>query len=278
MVLHDIRVCPTYVINLDRRSDRWEEFSKQETLKQFTKLQRYSAVDGSKLNVFDDKRISLHTRQNIIRNYRRSHYEINTLGAIGASLSHIGIWKQFLESDAEHVVVFEDDTLILEKDLFLIDKLIPKLPKEWDMWLLGTHKWMFDGSPMTVDKKGWWKAKAFTGAHAYVLSRRGAMLLLEEPFPIETHIEFYICAVSQIKGLNMIRHPLLRMSFAMEFSKENDSDTFDDRLSCPVCYIPDNYSMSMFMFQRYGYTSYAISAIMVGIVGYGTWKLLLNKN
>ena len=276
MVLDDIRVHPTYVINLDRRPDRWEEFAEQPMLKEFLKLQRFSAVDGSKLDVFDDKRISLHTRQNIIRNYRRSHYEINTLGAIGASLSHISIWKKLLDSDSEYVVVFEDDTLVLEKDMFLIDKLIPTLPAEWDMWLLGTHKWMFDGVPMTADKKDWWKAKAFTGAHAYVLSRRGAALLLEEPFPIETHIEFYICAVAQIKGLKMIRHPSLRMPFSMEFKKENDSDTFDSRLSCPVCYIPDNYARSMYMFKRNGYPAYAVSALAVAIVGYGLWKMLRN--
>lgn len=273
MVLEDIRTCPTYVINLDRRKDRWDEFSSQPTLKEFTKLDRFSAVDGSKLDPYTDKRISIHTRMNIVNNYRRSHFEINTLGAIGASLSHIGIWKKFLESDSEYVVVFEDDTVVTEKDMFLVDKLVRTLPKEWDMWLLGTHKWMFKGLPITEDAKGWWKTSQFTGAHAYVLSRRGAKLLLEEPLPIETHIEFYITAIAKLKGLVIVRHPGLRIGYKMEYTLTNDSDTFESRYSCPVCYVPDDYLHSMYMISRDSWKMRAVQGVALAVAGYGLWSL-----
>jgi len=272
--LTDIRTCPTFVINLDRRKDRWQDFSTQPLLKQFTKLDRFSAVEGAKLDPFTDKRIGINTRRNIIKNYRRSHYEINTLGAIGASLSHITIWENFLKSDATHVVVFEDDTLVREKDLTLIDKLIPTLPEEWDMWLLGTHKWMLDGVPLSADKKSWWKVTQFTGAHAYVLSRRGAELLLQEPFPIETHIEFYITACSLLKGLRIIKHPYLRMTYSMENSTTNDSDTFESRRSCPVCYVPDNYANVLYMLHKDSYTVRAVQLSLLLALGYGAWRVL----
>ena len=162
MSLQDLRTCPAFVINLDRRADRYTKFSSQPALSQFQQLQRFSAVDGSKLDVANDTRISLHTRQNIHRKYRRSHYEICTPGAIGASFSHLTIWKQFLKSDAQYVVVFEDDTLVRESDLFLIDTLIPQLPKEWDMWLLGTHTWNCSSLPLTSKWESWHKVKQFT--------------------------------------------------------------------------------------------------------------------
>lgn len=50
MVLQDIRRCPTFVINLDRRKDRWLEFAAQPTLKEFDRLERFSAVEGAKLD------------------------------------------------------------------------------------------------------------------------------------------------------------------------------------------------------------------------------------
>lgn len=241
--LKDIRTCPTYVINLDRRPDRWAEFSKQPELAQFKALKRFSAVDGSKLNVLQDDRVSLHTRVNIQTKSRRSHYEIATAGAVGASLSHITIWKEFLASDAPYVVVFEDDTVVDKVSMAYVDTLIPRLPASgWDMWLLGTHRWAFDGKPLnSLEPKGWWKVTAFTGAHAYVLSRRGAEILLQQPFPIETHIEYYITGCAALKGLRLVKHWALRMTYSMEQSEGNDSDTFDGRKACPVCRIPDDY-------------------------------------
>ena len=262
----DIRKCPTLVINLDRRLDRWNEFKKQPALKQFKKLERFSAVDGSKLDVRNDIRISPHTRQNIFNKYRRSDYEINTAGAIGASFSHISCWKKLLESDAKHMVVFEDDTVVTDEYLKQIDELIPTLP-EWDMWLLGTHAWQFKGEPLS---KKWWKVKQFTGAHAYVISRRGAELLLQECFPIETHIEYYICACANLKGLKLIRNSELRMKYSMELTKSDDSDTFDSYKSCPVCIVPDTFPstglyLSPATYERAFISLTALSIIAIGL-------------
>ena len=270
MVLENIRTCPTFVINLDRRQDRWADFSKQSTLSQFTDLQRFSAVDGSKLDVLHDERVSLHTRQNILKKSRRSHYEIATAGAIGATLSHVSIWKRFLQSDAKYVVVFEDDTIVDQTSLDYIDSLVEKLPAEWHMWLLGTHRGSFKGKPLVPGAtKGWWSVDEFTGAHAYILSRKGAEILLEDPFPIETHIEFYITACAQMKGLILIKHWALRMGYFMEVTEEQDSDTFDGRKSCPVCYIPDNYPEVGFYMSYDHYYRAMVGLIALGIAGWG---------
>jgi GR25 family glycosyltransferase involved in LPS biosynthesis len=269
----DIRNSPTYVINLDRRPDRWVEFQKQPLLQEFTQLRRFSAVDGSKLDVTNDERISLHTRVNIAKKYRRSHYEINTPGAIGASLSHLTIWKHFLASDAAYCVVFEDDTLVRQEDLDKIDQLVPKLPEGgWDMWLLGTHRWAFSGAPLIAEnKKSWWSVDGFTGAHAYVLSRRGAEILLEKPFPIETHIEYYITGCAKMKDLRILRHWALRMTYAAEEKEEIDSDTFDNRKSCPVCYVPDNMLQDGFYMSYHSLYRMMVGLTAVGFVGYGWW-------
>jgi len=271
--MQDIRECPTFVINLDRRKDRWQSFSKQKVLKEFKNLKRFSAVDGSKIDVLNDTRVSPHTRMNISNKYRRSDYEINTPGAIGASLSHIGCWKKFLDSDAKYLVVFEDDTLVDDTYMELIDSLIPKLPSEWDMWLLGTHAWAFKGVPLTKDVDSWVKVKQFTGAHAYVLSRKGAEILLAEPFPIETHIEYYISACAQLKGLKLIRHPNLRMKYSMEITQQDDSDTFDSFKSCPVCMIPDGFLTSGLYISAQTTERALISVGALSIILYGLYFL-----
>lgn len=274
MVLKDIRDYPTYVINLDRRPDRWQTFLQQQpALNEFKQLERFSAVDGSKLNILQDDRVSLHTKHNIAKKFRRSHYEICTSGAIGASLSHISIWKKFLESDSEYIIVFEDDTLVTQEYLKTIDTLVTRLPEDWDMWLLGTHRWSFKGKPLdSGNRKSWWSVKDFTGAHAYVLSRKGAQILLEDPFPIETHIEYYICGCSEFKGLKIIKHWALRMRYAAELTQEDDSDTFDTMKSCPLCYLPDNYPDHGFYISYDKLTRILIGVTALGFVGYGYYR------
>jgi GR25 family glycosyltransferase involved in LPS biosynthesis len=264
----DIRKCPTFVINLDRRKDRWDEFSKQKSLREFKYLKRFSAVDGSKLDVLHDLRISPHTRQNILNKYRRSDYEINTAGAIGASFSHITCWKNFLESDSKYLVVFEDDTIVNDEYLKKIDSLVPLLPNSWDMWLLGRHAWAYSGIPLSKKSK-WSKVKKFTGAHAYILSRKGAELLLQEAFPIETHIEYYICSCVQLKGLKLIQHDDLRMKYSMELTQSSDSDTFDSYKSCPVCIIPDTFPSTGMYLSPHTLERATISVLALGIVALG---------
>lgn len=272
MVLTNIRTCPTFVINLDRRKDRWDIFSKQPACAEFQNLQRFSAVDGSKLDIVHDERISLHTRQNILNKMRRSHYEISTAGAIGATLSHVSIWKQFLQGDADYIVVFEDDTIVDERSLAYIDQLIPLLPTDWHMWLLGNHSGSFRGTPLVPGQsKGWWSVEGFTGAHAYILSRKGAEILLEDPFPIETHIEFYITACAQLKGLVLLKHWALRMGYFMEQTELLDSDTFEGRKTCPVCYIPDNFPEVGFYMSYDQYYRAIVGLLALGIVGWGAY-------
>ena len=269
MALQEFRQCPTFVINLDRRPDRWANFSAQPALAEFKQLQRFSAVDGANLNLLQDERISLHTRMNLVNRARRSHYEIATPGACGASFSHIGIWEQFLKSGAEYVVVFEDDTVVDQTSLAYIDALIPRLPTQWDMWLLGTHKWGLDGKALDpLNPKGWYTVSSFTGAHAYVLSRKGAELLLENPYPIETHIEYYITGCAKLKGLKLIKHWALRMTYFAEATEKDDSDTYDGWKSCPTCYIPDDYPKHGF------YLSHSAVAGLVALTLVGAGALI----
>jgi len=267
----NLKEIPVYVINLDRRPDRWTKFSTQIATKNFNNMKRFSAVDGSKIDISNDKRISVHTKQNIENKYRRSHYEINTPGAIGASLSHITIWKTFLASEEPYCLVFEDDTVITPKMLEIAELLISKLPSKWDIWLLGHHRWSMESVPIASNPNGWRKVFGFTGAHAYIINRRAASVLLEDCFPIETHIEYYMTASAQLKNLTIIRYGSFRVPYEIEFTDEEDSDTFDTIESCPVCSIPDDYLETFIAMPKEKFYRGCIGVLALGIVLMGTY-------
>jgi len=256
---------PAYVINMNERPDRWKRFTEHSASFSFRKLQRFPAVNGKRLDYKKDKRISLKTRMNISRNYRRSHYEIATLGAIGASMSHFGIWKKFVASGAPMCVVFEDDVMLSEVQLHRVNQILMDFPKECGVWILGCYLPNLIIEPM--EKSKWSEVHKFTAAHAYILTREAAKKLLEEPYPIEMHIEYYMTTAAAIKGFKILQHADVHLEF---FRKERGPRTIDSNTSqhkksgCPSCDFPDDYKQLYRGFTRKTKNGIKIAGVIDG--------------
>ena len=256
---------PTYVINMNERPDRWKRFTEHTALAHFKRLQRFPAINGKRLNYKRDRRISLKTRMNISRNYRRSHYEIATLGAIGSSMSHIGVWKKFLASGAPRCVVFEDDVMLSEVQIHGINEIMRKMPSDCGVWLLGCYLPNLIIHPIAGSK--WSEVHNFTAAHAYILTRDAAKKLLEEPYPIEMHIEYYMVAAAMIKEFKILHHADIHLEF---FRKERGPRTKDSNTSqhkksgCPSCDFPDDYKQLYKGFTRKTKNGIKIAGVIDG--------------
>ena len=83
--MHELKVA--FLINLDRRPDRWDEFTEKSSALEIP-IERFSAVDGQDL----------------------AKSELRSPTSIAACwMSHQEVAKKFLESDAEYCLVLEDD-------------------------------------------------------------------------------------------------------------------------------------------------------------------------
>jgi GR25 family glycosyltransferase involved in LPS biosynthesis len=136
----DITKIPVYCINLDSRPQRFLRFLEQEGIQGLT-IQRVAAVDGSRLQIVKNSKISIQTQYNIINHTRRSHGEINTPGAIGCSLSHYSIWEKFLQTDKPYCLVLEDDASIpkgFAESIVKYSKDLDQLQSIFDVWSLGS--------------------------------------------------------------------------------------------------------------------------------------------
>jgi len=250
---------------MNERPDRWKRFTEQNALVQFKRLQRFSAINGKRLNYKKDRRISLKTRMNITRNYRRSHYEIATLGAIGSSMSHINVWKKFLASDAPLCVVFEDDVILSEVQLHQVNEILPSLPQDCGVWILGCYLPNLIIDPIGGSK--WSEVHKFTAAHAYILTRDAAKKLLEEPYPVEMHIEYYMTAAAAIKEFKVLHHADVHFEF---FRKEGGPRTAESNTSqhkksgCPSCDFPDDYKQLYRGFTRKTKNGIRIAGVIDG--------------
>lgn len=260
---------PTYVVSMKERPDRWKRFTDQPAIKAIKGLKRTAAVNGKKLNYRTDKRISIRTRLNIFRNYRRSHHEMATLGAVGCSLSHIQAWKQFLKSGANVALILEDDAIITESMLNMVNETSATLPSGWGIWVLGCYRpnLVYEHLPT----KPWNRVYGFTASHSYIITRDAAKQLLEDALPVETHIDHYICSAAVLKDILIVQNPDVHIEFFQKEKVANsatttvDSNTSQHKKSgCPTCNIPDDHSQLYRGYTRKGARGMRVKGIING--------------
>lgn len=184
---NEVYKCPSVdirVVNLDRRSDRWDYVQKH---LEGLSLRRFSAVDGRHL-LLNEEIIKLFTN--------RGHRPKNPYpghdwrkGVIGCALSHYSLWKEASEL-TKPLVVFEDDIVksvnFVERFVMVMEYL-QNHEKEWDLCFLG----YLDDRPIYDDKEvadiGEVKIYEFNslparkyggGTHGYVINQKGARKLL----------------------------------------------------------------------------------------------------
>jgi GR25 family glycosyltransferase involved in LPS biosynthesis len=232
--MKDLTDTHVYYINLDVRKDRREQFEAQPALAAMPTPERIAAVHGLSLDIVKDKQIGLHTRVQVNTEYRRSHYEIHSRGAVGASFSHIKTWKKFLESGDKYALILEDDVELPATFAMMVRDCAKDLSDDWDIWILG---WNHNPTDTTHSgSKPFRQVLHFTGAHCYIITRKAAKILVDEAFPIETHIEHYMSNVAFMHSLKIIRDLRLHMPQLNRILTVSDVRKPD---GCPACVVDD---------------------------------------
>lgn len=183
----DVPEIPTYIINLDRREDRWEKVHKKLLDSNIVCFERYSAFDGQKL-VWDDTMKKLFEidddkPRNKTHDYRR--------GILGCSLSHYTLWKKMVKdtkSDDEIWIILEDDINFVPDFANQWSKLYPKLKKDksWGLFFFSFNdshidygdEYIFNGDT-SIRLFGNQLRNYGAGAYGYAIRRWAANELIE---------------------------------------------------------------------------------------------------
>ena len=218
MKLDDV---PIVCISLNRRPDRWATIQEGAAAAGL-KVQRLEAVDAKEFVAHKHPDITLGVAHNILFAKRRAHYEIDTAGAVGASLSHFKAWKQLTATSAPALIVFEDDLHIPADLKGRLETVLAGAPVDWDMIQLQQTEFS-DGSkgckPVEDSAEApWTTCTSLMGAHAYIVSQRGAARLLERAYPIEMHVDAYMAYMSRMGHIRMMWHPLINLNIQYQGS------------------------------------------------------------
>ena len=223
MHLEDIQIV---VISLDRRPDRWAAFSSRAvTAGIYEKVQRLPAIDAKEFVAHEHPAISLTTAYNIKNGVRRSHHEIDRAGAVGCSLSHFKAWKHLLDSSAPALIIFEDDSPVPPDFQARIETVLAELPPGWDMVTFYNTPYQggqygCDPDP-AKDTSPWQTCTSLMGAHAYMISRRGAEKLLAKAYPIEMHVDAYFAYMARMGHLTLLWNPSMQITPILDDSDIN---------------------------------------------------------
>ena len=233
-----VNTIPAFCINMDKRKDRWIQFSSQSGLSQLPKLKRFPAINGAELDILNDVRIPLITKHNIKYKTRRSHEELNTKGGIGCALSHIGIWEWQIQNNVPVVLIFEDDVKVMPDFVPYMNQIIQtspilQKPGQWDFLNLANTR-----SKITLiePQSGLSTMDAFIGMQCYFLTLRGARKFVKEaPHSLHLHIDIWIAFYKKVYGLDIL---CLSDYVVRQRSSRTDIQDMD---GCALCNVTNDF-------------------------------------
>ena len=175
----EINKIKTYVVNMEKRSDRWQKMEQE--LKKFPNLncERFEAVDGSKLK----------TNPQLQRIFDGNDYNMR-VGLVGCAMSHIKLFVELVNSEHENFIILEDDielTPNFEVKLLHIFQQLSKV--NWDFIFLGHHLRDLEDKDQHYNKENLpdiekWNVNisflnSLGGTGGYIINKNGAQRLLD---------------------------------------------------------------------------------------------------
>jgi GR25 family glycosyltransferase involved in LPS biosynthesis len=174
-------------VNLDRRIDRKKKLLnqiKKSTILKKSKITRFSAIDGNKIN-----------RNDLLKNNKIKLYsnKVLTNGMIGCYQSNVLLWRQAYKKN-KSILILEDDINIYSYFDKIMTESYNYFPLDYDIIYLGVHpytkKYYYNKYFSTIKKKNY-------GTYAYLISPKGAKILLDNAYPIYCQVDSLIISLTK---------------------------------------------------------------------------------
>jgi len=171
---------PTFVINLDRRPDRWEKFQASAKRIGLTSYTKFRAIDGAQLN----------PTEKLQRIFDHNDYNMRQ-GIVGCAMSHIALWIEFLKvpniNPRQPFLILEDDAEYPDDFTNAIQTVLENVPNDWDVIFITHHHRIKESAQqerllpkILLEKRDFRSAFALSlgGTGGYLISRTGAERML----------------------------------------------------------------------------------------------------
>ncbi|PJE79148.1 hypothetical protein CI610_01897 [invertebrate metagenome] len=192
----------TYVINLDKRTDRWTSIQHQLTTYGFPSVQRVSACRPDISHITTDNYANFHYGSD-----RWESFEGYLRGAVGCLQSHIKVLETAIQAELDNYLVFEDDTILEANSHSLLGNALKTLQQQpdWDMFYLGgRHR--SRRKPVTVSEN-LLRIRCTYQTHAYAVNRPFYTILLHALNQCKAEIDHFYAEKIHPKHRVFCCHP-----------------------------------------------------------------------
>lgn len=204
-----------FVINLPKRTDRWE---------QVKKAFEYTGLDLNRWEATDGKTLSPDYVRQVTSTFC-NYFCSNSM--IGIWLSHYKLWKHIAENNLTNVLILEDDAKPVENFNEKFNKYWTNMPSNWDIIFLGCFQ--CDGSTSGKRDNINGNKHLFipdfpAGMHGYMISNAGAKKLVRELKDVEYHIDIFLSShVFNIPGKNVQMYGFKPYLIYQDTTSESDN-------------------------------------------------------
>lgn len=211
-----IKTLKSFVINMDRRVDRYEKFQKEFQSRVLNPI-RFSAIDGK----------SLKPNFKLNKIFEGNDYNMRA-GIAGCALSHISLWISLLNSNDEEYCVLEDDIKgkDFDNDFINIYQAIEK--ETYDILFLSYHlRNPNTNNALVLSKKNFKESLDFSlgGTGGYLITKKGAKKILEyiEKYSMTNAIDTVIQKASDDLSVYYCNPPIFETE-CYDHNNEIDTD------------------------------------------------------
>ena len=210
-----------YVINLKRETKRKENI--------INELRKQNIVDFEVIDAIDGEVIKKSELDLLISKNNKFINPINTFmnaPEICCALSHIKVYKKFIETKMDYALIFEDDAIFLNNFSEKLKKFILKNFKYEKQIMLLSELWQFFKKPLDLeDEYEIVDVRNAVLTHAYFINREAAKSLISFNYPVKTmpdnFLIFSIYCDIKITGLNPFLLKQDKKKFKSAIPREN---------------------------------------------------------
>lgn len=214
----------TYVMNLERRHDRWSKFLKRNE-RHKVEVTRYAASDGSEgfikeewMNYNKQAFITLPEGIEPIKTFRQKYLnydhhftriqfmeeklgrKVMQKGALGYAYTYISILQEAIRNNFSRILILDDDVIFHKDFNELFPEYIDQLPSDWKLFMLGAMQHHWEESWISWYSDNLYHCHGSSiASHAVAIDKRVFLQLLyyaeKKDLPIDEGAVFHIQSV-----------------------------------------------------------------------------------
>jgi|TARA_B110000971_G_C19915798_1_gene456748 GR25 family glycosyltransferase involved in LPS biosynthesis len=189
-------VSDIFIINLEKRKDRYKHMTKQMAQLSIKDYTRFNAIYGEKLREDKLDKIDDTALQQLITGHREHHEELSSFNCVGVFYSHLELLEKVSKMDKNtKSMILEDDIVFHENTINILSSVWGEIPMDYDIIFIGFIPINMDDTNIIRVSQHVARYAHFWSMGAYIITQAGATKILnsfKEEGTIKLQFDAYI--------------------------------------------------------------------------------------